>query len=341
MIQAINRNTTIDILKGIAIILVIFAHCIQFGSGPDYLKTQAFFDNYIFKLIYSFHMPLFMLISGYLFYYTIQKHSFMYNLKKRFYGLLVPIIIWQTIWILCDYHNPNNHNVLYLFNSYLNTLWFLTSVLLNSLIVLMGNKYAKDSPLLYGMVFVISLFIPNYHGYNLYVFMLPYFLCGYFYNKVGGIGVSMTWKEQISFFIFLVILFLTLLFFYEVGDYAYTSGTFIIKNHMISISQIHTDIFRWGIGGIGSLCIILLINLIYKRNKQSSFLKCLGAIGAKTMGLYIISTYLFKMFHILSINYFSYTLIVFESIIIILISYLLTWLLEQNKYSKKILLGGR
>ena len=286
-------------------------------------------------------MPLFMLISGYLFYYSIQKHSYMYNLKTRFYGLFVPILIWQTIWILYDYHNPNNHNGLYLFNSYLNTLWCLTSVLINSLIVLLGNKYAKDSPLLYGIVFVISLFIPNYHGYNLYVFMLPYFLCGYFYNKLGGIEFSMTWKKQISFFLFLVILFITLLCFYELGDYAYTSGTFIIKNHMISTSQINTDIFRWGIGGIGSLCIIFLINLIYKSNKQLSIWKYLSAIGAKTMGLYIISTYLFKMFHLLSINDFSYTFIVFECIIVILISYLLTWLIEQNKYSKKYLLGGR
>ena len=266
MIQATNRNTTIDILKGIAIILVIYAHCIQFGSGSDYLENQSFFDNEIFKFIYSFHMPLFMLISGYLFYFSIQKHSYEHNLKTRFKGLFVPIIIWQTIWILLlDCHNPNNHHVLFVFNSYLNTLWFITSVFFNSLIVLLCNKYAKDSLLLYGVVFIISLFIPNYHGYNLYVFMLPYFLCGYYYNKTGGIKGKMNWKMIITGFFSLVIIFSILLYHYGTNDYAYTSGTFIIKNHMISMSQIYTDIFRWLIGLIGSLCVILLIVLILKR----------------------------------------------------------------------------
>lgn len=342
MTQATNRNTTIDLLKGIAIILVIFAHCIQFGSGLDYFESQSFYNNQIFKSIYSFHMPLFMLISGYLFYFTIQKHSYKYNLKTRFMGLLVPVIIWQTIWILIvDFYNPNNHNVLLLFNSYLNTLWFITSVFINSLIVLICNKYTKDSLLFYIAIFIISLFVPNYHGYNLYVYMLPYFLCGYIYNKTGGIKVSVNWKMEITCFFFLFILFLILLYHYEINDYAYISGTFIMKNYTISISQIYTDIFRWTIGLIGSLCVILLTKLIYNTNAQSLFLKYLRIIGAKTMGLYIVSTYFFKFFYLLPIKYSSYTYILIECIIVTLISYMMTWLIEQNKYSRKFLLGGR
>jgi fucose 4-O-acetylase-like acetyltransferase len=287
-------------------------------------------------------MPLFMLISGYLFYFTIQKHSYKYNLKTRFMGLLLPIIIWQTLWILLgDFYNPNNHNVLFIFNSYLNTLWFITSVFLNSLIVLLCNKYAKDSLLLYGAVFFISLFVPNYHGYNLYVFMLPYFLCGYLYNKTGGIKIAMNWKKEIICFIFFFILFSILLYHYGINDYAYTSGTYIMKNHMISVSQIYTDIFRWTIGFIGSLCVILLTKLICNTNVQSLFLKSLGIIGTKTMGLYIISTYLFKLFYLLPINDSNYRYIIIECIIVTLISYMLTWLIEQNKYSRKFLLGGR
>ena len=342
MIQATNRNTTIDTLKGIAIILVIYAHCIQFGSGLNYLETHSFFDNEIFKFIYSFHMPLFMLISGYLFYFAIQKHSYEHNLKTRIKGLFVPIILWQTIWILLwDCHNPINHNVLYVFNSYLNTLWFITSVFFNSLIVLLCNKYAKDSLLLYIIIFIISLFIPNYHGYNLYVFMLPYFLCGYFYNKTGIIKGTMNRKTIITGFFSLVILFSILLYHYRINDYAYTSGTFIIKNHMISMSQICTDIFRWIIGLNGSLCVIFLIVLIYKTKTHNFLLKFLSFTGTKTMGLYIISTYLFKLFYLLPIKENCYTYNMIECILVIAISYLLTWLIEQNQYCRILLLGGR
>ena len=342
MTQTTNRNTTIDILKGIAIILVIYAHCIQFGSGSDYLESQFFFNNQIFKFIYSFHMPLFMIISGYLFYFTIQKHSFKYNLNTRFISLLVPIILWQTIWILIgDFHNLNNHNIIFISNSFINTLWFITSVFFNSLFVLLCNKYAKDSRLLYCVIFFISLFIPNYYGYNLYVFMLPYFLCGYFYNKTDGLKVIINQKKGTTIFVILVILFFILLYHYDVSDYIYTSGTFIIRNHMISASQINTDLFRWSIGLIGSLCIILLIKLIYNINANLLVLKYLGIIGTKTMGLYIISTYLLQYFYLLPIKASSYTYYLIECIIVTFISYLLTWLIEQNKYSRKYLLGGR
>ena len=341
MTQTTDRNTTIDILKGVAIILVIFAHCIQFGSGSNYLESLSFFDNQIFKFIYSFHMPLFMLISGYLFYFTIQKHQFKYILKSRLKRLLIPIIIWQTIWILLfDYNNPNNYNGLYIFNSYLNTLWFLTSLLINSLIVLFGNKYAKDSFLLYSTIIIISLFIPNYFGYNLYVFMLPYFLCGYFYNKISAIRFSINRiNEKIAFFLFIII-FSILLWHYELEDYAYISGTFIIRKHMISISQFVIDIFRWSIGLIGSISVILLFRIIYKRNKNSSILRWLGTIGTKTMGLYIISSYLFNFFQLIPITNFNYIYIMIEFSFVTLISYLLTYLIEQNKYTKSYLLGG-
>ena len=48
------------------IILVIIGHSIQYGSGSNFIEKQMFFNNYLFKFIYSFHMPLFIMISGYL-----------------------------------------------------------------------------------------------------------------------------------------------------------------------------------------------------------------------------------------------------------------------------------
>lgn len=45
------RNLNIDISKGIAIILMVIGH----SSYPTEL----------YKIIYSFHMPLFYLLSGY------------------------------------------------------------------------------------------------------------------------------------------------------------------------------------------------------------------------------------------------------------------------------------
>ena len=55
------RNRKIDVLKGIAIILVVLGHVIV-----GYYDTLYYQTNLIFKICYSFHMPLFIYISGYL-----------------------------------------------------------------------------------------------------------------------------------------------------------------------------------------------------------------------------------------------------------------------------------
>ena len=48
-----ERNTYLDILKGAGIILVVLAHVLK-SSGGGYERV-----------IYFFHMPLFLIISGY------------------------------------------------------------------------------------------------------------------------------------------------------------------------------------------------------------------------------------------------------------------------------------
>ena len=78
------RNKTIDIIKGIAIFLVVLGHVIQFRFLPE-----SFDENYLFRMIYSFHMPLFMFLSGYL----VWKESLItVNLQKKFRRLIIPFL---------------------------------------------------------------------------------------------------------------------------------------------------------------------------------------------------------------------------------------------------------
>ena len=74
-----KRIEFIDSLKGFAILLVLWGHSIQYlCSGID------FFQNFIFKIIYSFHMPLFFLISGFFFHSALKLHFKDFFLKKLF-----------------------------------------------------------------------------------------------------------------------------------------------------------------------------------------------------------------------------------------------------------------
>lgn len=68
--QKPQRNTYLDLCKGIAILLVILGHSIQYGMGEGY---EGYWENPVFRFIYSFHMSLFMLISNVVLNVFIEK----------------------------------------------------------------------------------------------------------------------------------------------------------------------------------------------------------------------------------------------------------------------------
>lgn len=92
-----EHNSTLDVAKGIAIILVVLGH-----SFP----SNIFNDNTIIDLtakliydfVYSFHMPTFFAISGYLFYGSCYLHR-RGTVKKKAMRLLIPYISFSFIYI--------------------------------------------------------------------------------------------------------------------------------------------------------------------------------------------------------------------------------------------------
>ena len=97
MKKDLRRADFLDVIKGFAVILMIIGHCIQYGSGYSNLINGAHFSNVLFKFIYSFHMPLFMLVSGYLFFYYVNKYSFVEIIIKKLKQLLIPILSYTVI----------------------------------------------------------------------------------------------------------------------------------------------------------------------------------------------------------------------------------------------------
>ncbi|KAA2316633.1 acyltransferase family protein [Bacteroides caccae] len=82
-----HRLHYIDNLKGVLILLVVLGHCIQ--------CTDLDFDhNAVFRYIYSFHMPLFMCVSGFVSYKPDIKWQ---TVQKRFRQLIIPFLAWAAV----------------------------------------------------------------------------------------------------------------------------------------------------------------------------------------------------------------------------------------------------
>lgn len=82
-----ERKVFIDYAKGLAILLVVIGHLLQYNLVGTSAKD-------LFDIIYSFHMPLFMFLSGYVASLTIDKQlaDKILFVKKKAGSLVVPFM---------------------------------------------------------------------------------------------------------------------------------------------------------------------------------------------------------------------------------------------------------
>ena len=345
-----ERNLYFDIIKAVSIILVIVGHCIQYGSGKEF-SQDLFFENPLFKFIYSFHMPLFMLISGYLFSYSLENKRWNEVLLIKFKQLIIPLASWSVFSLCIDIckillgDTSNSITVIWIVKKLISHFvygpWFLWAIWWCALVILIVRNFFNDSVLVYIFGCFLTFILPDVYNLALYKFMWPFFLIAYMFN-------SYDWKNKFKkvylnkiFVIFVSALFLVLLCIYDYDKYIYTSGYTILGRN--AIVQINNNLFRFAIGMLGSITIMHIIYTL--ANKLPSKVKLFFAyIGKNTMGIYLISGYIFTEILCLitsqlgGVNYFY---IFVETICILFVSLIITTFLKKNQLTNRLLLGGR
>lgn len=346
-----TRNIYLDIVKGVAIVLVVFGHCLQFGTSLA-VNDQYFLDP-VFKAIYSFHMPLFMLVSGYLFYGSLTRHTFRFNLRTRVSGLVVPIVVWVTITLLLSdfliLRKGGNISIQDNLLSYLTFIWFLWSIFWCSLSVMIINKSFNDSIIVYIVFGVLLLFLPDGYGINYHVYMYPYFVIGYLWNKKSLYAKFAKSSRQNKIYAFGVslLIFVALYLHFTKEDYIYTSGTCALQNingiFSIDTHQIGIDIFRYAIGLAGSVCMLIILKPL-TAIMHNHVKVLLSELGKKSIGIYIISVVFinYRILRRLPIrDSLCYSGGVIETVAVLAVTYLVTLLLEKKQRTRKLFLGSR
>lgn len=161
-----KRDTSLDLAKGIGIILVVIGHCLNTKSIPGII-------------IYSFHMPLFFVISGLLF--NINKNGhFIPFLFKKTRTLIVPAFFFTCIAIVVDYFFYGTTEMLHnlLWKGLPVPLWFLLDLFLVEILYWPLSKYnGKHNHLeiaIIAIFLLIGIISSKYNFYN------PYSLCTVF-----------------------------------------------------------------------------------------------------------------------------------------------------------------
>ena len=84
-----RRNELLDVVRGLAIVIVVFAHALQVCSGE--------LNHVLHDYIRQFQMPLLMAVSGFAATYGIGKTGLKDAILKKGGRLLLPYLCWATV----------------------------------------------------------------------------------------------------------------------------------------------------------------------------------------------------------------------------------------------------
>ncbi|GIM30163.1 O-acetyltransferase [Clostridium polyendosporum] len=152
-----QRLDWIDMAKGLGMILVMITH----APIPDQFK----------QIIYTFHMPLFFFLSGYLF--SISKYnSFLAFFKRKFKSLVIPYFTLSFInymyWISTN--GPYNYSTsIYKpfvgtfyalrrseWSLHNGTMWFVTCLFITEILFYIIIKSSKNNNIIITICLIIS-----------------------------------------------------------------------------------------------------------------------------------------------------------------------------------------
>lgn len=197
-----ERNYRIDSLKGFLILLVVLGHVITA------LDNTNIINHAVMGLIYVFHMPLFILVSGYFTRPADQQDS--QKLWKTVARLMVTIVFFHLVWVFLRYSLKGDDPIEILLEFPYGILWYLISLVYWRLMIYYTPRALLQRPVVYiALAFLVSVlcgltelgkFLSIQRTLNFY----PFFLLGYYY-KQGAIS-DKWWKNNTVHLLTVVIL---------------------------------------------------------------------------------------------------------------------------------------
>lgn len=277
-----KRLKYIDMCKGAAIFCVLLGHSLQYcGKGEPY-------NNSLWTFIYAFHMPLFMILSGF-----FLQNSLILPLKsfviKKFKQLIIPCILFYLCInipiILIKTKTFNISPTEYLWN-FINTLWFLKSLFVCFIISYLSIRLIKNDIIASLASILLVILIGRFNMFYVNT-MLPFFWCGYFFSK---------FKETIFANVRFVFLFSTIvsliLFLFWNGYYTvyYTP-----LSHPLEYENFAIYVFRVIIGLSCSIPTVIICKYISDKYMTKILIIRFISIGKNTLGIYLLQTYTLEM----------------------------------------------
>lgn len=231
-----NREARLDGIKYVLIVLVIFGHLRQF-TICDEGSFSVMIVRRLSHIIYLFHMPLFIMISGF---FSRKKDT--NTFRESIIRLLRIYLLFHIIWIAIDLiNNIQLDYTRFFYPSF--SLWYIHCLILWR-ILLQYIPGHLDKPLLIfsisSLISILGGFIPvsNFMALQRFFTYMPLFFIGYYAKEFRFFRIIDKIKWQ--FLLFLIpILFIDIKVTIDIwGRFPYNSLFDVIRRIVFLISSI-------------------------------------------------------------------------------------------------------
>jgi len=300
------RDGFLDCLKGLAILTVVAGHTFQ-GARAD------FDDYWPFRVVYAFHMPMFMFVSGMTAAFLFQRHVFerpvdaqidlsvfREDLWKKAQRLLIPFLSWAVVKSLLTPSGDFPSDMMKIIQNPDNGLWFLPVLFLCSIGLmaagLLAVAFARFAPQSWSLswenrrtqltAFIVASFVVSMASRAIPSVLGLYAARQFFPYVVGGVVYQIAFPRGLSAMLrpLPYVIFLVLVPFWHrtnLSPLVNYVPSFLGRPH--SIDSIYHMIVAWA----GTLAFVDLAGIVYRR-LPSAFERSLAFLGRRSLDVYAI-----------------------------------------------------
>ena len=314
MKDAIVRSRHIyryDTIRCLLIFLVIIGHCLEYCNGEP--------ARNLYRIIYSFHMPAFIFITG-----RIAR----FNKVKIYKRLLLAYFIFQSGYILYNrWLFAEQASFQYTMPVWI--MWYLLTIITYyALIPMLPEKNSKWVLLILALSLMISLIVGYMEDIGYYLSLsrtlcfYPFFILGYYFDSlVGNRKRGLPFRLGISGICLVGII---------VGEYYLNHRNFSIGalQGAYSYAASSSTVVDRGLILFTAICWILLLeNLIPERK-----LAIVSTIGQNTLPIYLLHGFIIRYTYFIGLFHYSLT----ANLLLACTLTVVLMLILGNKYTGKL-----
>ncbi|RDU38960.1 acyltransferase [Neobacillus piezotolerans] len=275
-----KRNYYFDNAKFILIFLVVFGHLLRTFIEDN----EVFFALY--KAIYTFHMPAFILISGF-FAKGFNEKGYVAKIARK---LILPYIIFQVIYSVFYYYLYQKPDLRIDPFDPQWSLWFLVSMFFWSIMLIFFTKirpsFAIAAAFSIGLLIGYISWVSNYLSLSRTFVFFPLFLVGYYMKKEHFYSLFTIRKRIIAIAVFLTVF--AGFYFYPEMQYQWLLGS--KPYEAMGVASVWAMFKRLGIYALSLVMVMSFFAFVPR--KQYFF----TTLGKNTLYVYLLHGFFVKVF---------------------------------------------